>query len=312
MKTCNKLITLLLVLTLAAILFSGCELHISFGIGSYVTGESYSNAEAYQTGAFTYEADEVKSIEIYWRSGEVELIESDEAELSARESGGELPEEAAMHYLLEDGTLRIRFCKSGAKLQVHSNDKRLIIEVPKGIDLSVHTTSAPVKADALHQSSILISAHSGRTELGSAEAESIDLSSSSGSIRAESISAQTLKCSASSGSIRADSISAQTLKCSTSSGSVQIDALAAERANVGTSSGSVDLTFTAAVQADIRTSSGRTSLRLPEGGAEIAYSASSGTLHAAGNFEQNGDLYVFGRGESRITVKSSSGSLVIR
>lgn len=293
MKTCNKLITLLLVLTLAAILFSGCELHISFGIGSYVTGESYSNAEAYQTGAFTYEADEVKSIEIYWRSGEVELIESDEAELSARESGGELPEEAAMHYLLEDGTLRIRFCKSGAKLQVHSNNKRLTIEVPKGIDLSVHTTSAPIKADALHQSSILISAHSGRTELGSAEAESIDLSSSSGSIRAESI-------------------SAQTLKCSTSSGSVQIDALAAERADVGTSSGSVDLTFTAAVQADIRTSSGRTSLRLPEGGAEIAYSASSGTLHAAGNFEQNGDLYVFGRGESRITVKSSSGSLVIR
>ena len=293
MKTCNKLITLLLVLTLAAILFSGCELHISFGIGGYVTGESYSNAEAYQTGAFTYEADEVKSIEIYWRSGEVELIESDEAELSARESGGELPEEAAMHYLLEDGTLRIRFCESGAKLQVHSNDKRLTIEIPKGIDLSVHTTSSPIKADALHQNSILISAHSGRTELGSAEAKSIDLSSSSGSIRAESI-------------------SAQTLKCSTSSGSVQINALAAERVDVETSSGSVDLTFTAAVQADIRTSSGRTSLRLPEGGAEIAYSASSGTLHAAGNFEQNGDLYVFGRGESRITVKSSSGSLVIR
>ncbi|MDD5917713.1 MAG: DUF4097 family beta strand repeat-containing protein [bacterium] len=293
MKTCNKLIALLLMLTLAAILFSGCELHISFGIGGYVTGESYSNAEAYQTGAFTYEADEVKSIEIYWRSGEVELIESDEAELSARESGGELPEEAAMHYLLEDGTLRIRFCESGAKLHVHSNDKHLTIEIPKGIDLSVHTTSASVKADALHQNSILISAHSGRTELGSAEAESIDLSSSSGSIRA-------------------DSISAQTLKCSTSSGSVQIDALAAERVDVETSSGSVDLTFTAAVQADIRTSSGRTSLRLPEGGAEIAYSASSGTLHAAENFEQNGELYVFGRGESRITVKSSSGSLVIR
>ena len=293
MKTCNKLITLLLVLTLAAILLSGCELHISFGIGGYVTGESYSNAEAYQTGAFTYEADEVKSIEIYWRSGEVELIESDEAELSARESGGELPEEAAMHYLLEDGTLRIRFCESGAKLQVHSNDKRLTIEIPKGIDLSVHTTSSPIKADALHQNSILISAHSGRTELGSAEAESIDLSSSSGSIRAESI-------------------SAQTLKCSTSSGSVQIDALAAERVDVETSSGSVDLTFTAAVQADIRTSSGRASLRLPEGGAEIAYSASSGTLHAAENFEQKGDLYVFGKGENRITVRSSSGSLVIR
>ena len=50
----------------------------------------------------------------YWRSGEIGIAESDSDELIVRESGGELPKDTAMHYLLEDGTLRIRFCESGA------------------------------------------------------------------------------------------------------------------------------------------------------------------------------------------------------
>ena len=55
----------------------------------------------------------------YWRSDEIGIAESDSAELSVRESGGELPKDTAMHYLLEDGTLRIRFCESGASPEMH-------------------------------------------------------------------------------------------------------------------------------------------------------------------------------------------------
>ena len=258
-----------------------------------IHGRLYPNATSYQTGAFTCRADEVTAVEIYWRSGEVEIVESDEDELSVRESGGELPEETAMHYLLEDGTLRIRFCESGAKIRVNSNDKRLTIEVPKGIDLSIHTTSAPIKADTLEQNSILISAHSGRTELGTVNAGSVDLSSSSGSIRA-------------------DSISTRTLKCNTSSGSVQIDDLETETADLDTSSGAVELALAAVSQLDIHTSSGRTVLHLPEGGAEVAYTASSGKLHTTKPFDRKGDLFVFGTGECKITVNSSSGNLEIQ
>ena len=72
-------------------------------------------------------------------------------------------------------------------------------------------------------------------------------------------------------------------------------------ADFETSSGCVDLVLTAASQMDIRTSSGKTSLRLPEGGAEIAYTAMT--------FERKGDLHGFGNGESKITVDSSSGNL---
>lgn len=293
MKKHIQWMAMLPVLALTAGLLSGCRFSVSLEMGNTMTGDTYPNAEAYQTGAFTYRADEVESVEIYWRSGEVEIVESDNAELSVFESGGELSEDAAMHYLLDGGTLRIRFCQSGAKIQVHSNDKRLTVEVPRGISISVHTTSAPVTADTLEQNSVLISVHSGNTVLGTVEAGSVDLSSSSGSIRADSVSARTLKCSASSGSVR-------------------IGALEADTAEVNTSSGSVDLTLAAAARVDVRTSSGKTTLRLPEGGAEVAYTASSGKLRTELAFERKGDLYVFGAGESSITVASSSGGLEIR
>lgn len=86
-----------------------------------LTGETYPNAEKYQTGAFTYNVADIKAVEVYWRSGEVEITESGDSELQVKESGGELSEDIAMHYLLDDGVLRIRFCKSGAKIQVIEN-----------------------------------------------------------------------------------------------------------------------------------------------------------------------------------------------
>ena len=117
----------------AAALLSGCR-GLSMGTDDRLTGETYPDSEKYQTGAFAYEADKIKAVEVYWRSGEVEIAESDKAKLSVKESGV-LPEETALHYLLEDGVLKIRFCASGAKVRVEGSEKRLQLEVSKGIAL---------------------------------------------------------------------------------------------------------------------------------------------------------------------------------
>lgn len=301
-----------LLLCVVAVLLTGCQVHISVGSKDYLTGESYPDAEKYQTGTFTYLANEIKAVEVYWRSGEVEIIESGNAELSAKESGGELPEDTAMHYLLDDGVLRIRFCKSGAKIQVNAADKHLSLEVPKGIDLSVHMTSALVKADSLDQNNVLIAALSGSTELGTVTADTIDLSSSSGSICADSISAQSLKCSASSGSVDIGVISVETLDCSTSSGDVTMDSVVSETANITTSSGSVELTLAKVPSTEIHTSSGTVSLLLARGGAEVLYTTNSGKLLTDHEYDRNGDLYVFDEGAGNITVETSSGNLKIQ
>ena len=295
-----------------AALLSGCHISQTAEANDKLTGEEYPGKENYRTGSFTYSADEIEAVEVCWRSGRVEIAESDSSKLSVRESGGELPENTAMHYFLDDGVLRIRFCASGERIQVNAADKHLSLELPKGIRLSVHTTSALVKADALEQSDILIATLSGSTELGAVTAKSIDLSSSSGSIQADSVSAQTLRCSASSGSADIGAVSAETFDCSTSSGSVAMDSIVSEAARITTSSGSAELTLAEASAVGIHSSSGRVRLTLPEGGAELAYTSNSGRLLTARPYERRGDLYVFGSGESTLTVETSSGNLEIQ
>ena len=38
--------------------------------------------------AHLHNADEIKAVEVYWRSGEVEITESESPKLSVKESGG--------------------------------------------------------------------------------------------------------------------------------------------------------------------------------------------------------------------------------
>lgn len=274
-------------------LLSGCFASGFMGNGSFQLTESYPDAESYQiSGAFTYRAEDISAVYVYWRAGQVEVVESDDDVLHVRESGENLPEEITMRYLLDDGTLQIRFCASDKPVIGNSDDKYLTLEVPKGIDLSVQTTSATIRADALEQKNLLISAHSGSTKLGTVAAETVNLSSSSGAIHVESITTESLECSASSGSVNIQDVSTET-------------------ASIQTSSGSVALGLTTVSQANIRTSSGKTTLRLPENGAAVSHTASSGKLHTALPYERKGDLYVFGKGESQITVIGSSGNLEI-
>lgn len=85
----SHLISAVLPLCVLAAMLAGCRVNISVGSGSYITGEDYPDARKYKTGAFTYASDAVKAVEVYWRSGEVALIESGASELSVSESGGE-------------------------------------------------------------------------------------------------------------------------------------------------------------------------------------------------------------------------------
>ena len=281
---------LLLFCILVALLLSGCQQ--SAPLGDFLVGESYPDAEKYQTGAFTYDGDSVLLVEVYWRSGSVEIVQRDEGELTVSESGGALDGDVAMHHLLEDGVLRIRFCASGAKVHVQPSEKQLTLAVPKGIDLCIHTTAAPIQAEELTQKNILLSAHSGDMTLGNLDAADINLSSSAGAISAESL-------------------SAQMLTCRTSSGNVRVENLTADTAKVETTSGKLSLGLLSAGNVEILTSSGDVALRLPAGGAALAYSTACGALRSDAAYQRRGDLYVFGDEESGISVATTSGNLSI-
>ena len=302
---------MLIICVFAMIVLPGCRFNISVGDSGYITGEEYPDPDKYKTGAFEYYADEITAVEVYWRCGEVKIVESENAQLSVFESGSELSKDAAMHWFLDDGILRIRFCSSGAKICVSPRDKHLSLEVPKEIGLSVHTTSAKVKADSLEQKSLLISAHSGGTSIGSLAAKEVSLSSSSGFIRVDSITAENFECRASSGDVTIGSISAETIDCLTSSGGVEINSVYTKTLGVKTSSANVKLGLAQLLKGSVVTSSGNVALTLPAGGAKVSYSSAGGRLRTNLFYEQKGDLYVFGDGESELSVETASGNLEI-
>ena len=98
-------LSVFLLCALAVIVLSGCRINISLGGDGFFTGEEYPNAEKYQMGEATYSAEDVTAVEVYWRSGQVEINEREDGQLTAKESGGQLSEDKAMHWLLEDGVL---------------------------------------------------------------------------------------------------------------------------------------------------------------------------------------------------------------
>ena len=279
---------LLLFCILVALLLSGCQQ--SAPLGDFLVGESYPDAEKYQTGAFTYDGDSVLLVEVYWRSGSVEIVQRDEGELTVSESGGALDGDVAMHHLLEDGVLRIRFCASGAKVHVQPSEKQLTLAVPKGIDLCIHTTAAPIQAEELTQKNILLSAYSGDMTLGNLNGADINLSSSAGSISAESLSVQTLECRTSSGDVRMGGVTAGTAKVETTSGKLALDLLSTGNVEIFTSSGDVEL-------------------HLPDCGVALSFSTACGKFHSDAAYQCQGDLYVFGNGKSSISVATTSGNL---
>ena len=286
----NKLILLLCIIT--AMLLSGCHVKISVGTNGYLTGEYYSDAEKYSVGAFTYNSSEIQKVDVYWRCGEVKLVESDKEELCVKESGSKLTEKNAVHYFLSNGVLMIRFCESDAKININENDKRLYLEVPREIDISVHTTSATVEADTLDEKNILIAALSGDIQLGTVAAENINLSNGSGFVYATDV-------------------SAKSLKCNTAAGAVKLNDVSFGIAEITTGDGNIELKLDKASTAVIRTSGGKVGMALPADGAEVSYITNSGKLLTDCVYERKGDLYLFGEGKSNLAIESFNGNLII-
>ena len=77
----KKVMIGLLLCSLVITILSGWRVNISIGTNDTLTSETYPDAEKYQIGSFTYNAAGIKAVEVYWRSGEVEITESDNSEL---------------------------------------------------------------------------------------------------------------------------------------------------------------------------------------------------------------------------------------
>lgn len=290
----NKVNILLSVLIVTAFFVSGCDINgVYLGIGNFVTVEDYENAEEFKTGDVNCDADSVKSVEIYWRSGQVEIQENDEPYVTVTESGKSLKENEQLHYYLKDGLLEIRFAASGEKLDINPKDKYIAVKIPKNLDLTVHSTSADVITDNLEQNSVLLATMSGDIEVDGIMTANMDLSSNSGNISV-------------------DNADTSGFSVNTHSGDVDCNRLQAETIDIKCHTGCVNLENIGEADININTTSGDVTMALPKNGLTVQYDSAGGSLRTDCKYEKIGDLYKFGKGSSNLEMQSKSGDLNIQ
>ena len=121
----------------------------------------YADGDRYCVGNFTYSAAEVQSVEIDWEGGRLEIEQSDAPELSVMEENPSDEEKKLVHYFLENGELKIRYCASGLKGKIDEFYKSLRVEIPAGISLDIENLNADVTLGVLTLDEFSISTKNG-------------------------------------------------------------------------------------------------------------------------------------------------------
>lgn len=114
------------------------------GTDGVFAGHDWDN-EFSESGEYAVSAEGVSSIDIAWIAGEVDITQYDGDVISFRETAlDSIPDYEALRYGVEDGTLYIQYCRSGAN---DLPDKKLTLLLPeelaRGLDgLNVFAVSA--------------------------------------------------------------------------------------------------------------------------------------------------------------------------
>ena len=121
----------------------------------------YADGDRYCVGNFTYSASEVQSVEIDWEDGRIEIEQSVAPELSVMEENPIDEEKKLVHYLLENGVLKIRYCASDLKGKIDEFYKSLRVEIPVGVSLDIENLNADVSLGVLMLDEFSVSTKNG-------------------------------------------------------------------------------------------------------------------------------------------------------
>lgn len=283
-----KIIVALLVSALAIAALASCT-HKNIG-ANLTKGSVYPDADKYTAGSLTYSSEDIRRVEVNWISGSVE-IKQGEGELCVSEVNDSLSEDEQLHWMISDGVLYVQFCKSGHILNSPAK-KELSLEIPRGVEIDIGTTSADVFADVL-------------------EVKKADIGSVSGNVKFGIFSGEELEVGTTSGGLTVDSLECDKLDFGTVSGDAKIGGMSAEKAQFGSTSGKVKLALVKPAEIEIKTVSGDTHLSLGGIGAKIELSGVSADFVTKLGYTKNGNEYLLGGGEVKVKVSSTSGDVYV-
>jgi len=237
----------LILLVLVAILFVGLAGNFdlgrlfNFNLGSY----TYANAELYSVGASSINAADIRSVEIHWVNGGVDIVQSGADYVTFTEDyAGTLEPDEQLRYMVDGGKLIIQYRAplSGVFNWGGSFKKTLTVKLPRGLELSdvtVRCVSAKIDADGVTANVADLKSTSGSVSARSFDCGNITLSSTSGSVSARDCTARlTLTATSTSGSVTVDNSTANEIYAKSISGSVTVNGTS-ETLSAKTTSGRV-------------------------------------------------------------------------
>ena len=302
-KSVRCVCTVMVVLAIALALCS-CK-------ARFFSGNNYADASRYTAGSFSYRASGVKTVRINYVAGDVTVVQSSSGTLSVTETGKKLTEAQSVHWWLDGDTLRIQYCKSGYTGNIP--EKKLVVEIPAGVQLEVSTTSGDIVLDGvMTNSGTSVGATSGNISIGNLRTGLFEAGSTSGNKDIGSLYADEADLGSTSGNTRIGEIQAKNINFGGTSGNLVIDSITCEELDAGCTSANITLAFNRCGRVKIGCTSGNVTItRLPEGGATVDFDHTTGNLKADGYTVKGGKM-VFGNGNCDMDITTTSGDLTIR
>lgn len=265
---------------------------------------SFSNddLDKMSTGSAEFDKNEVKSIDINWTSGTVDIKNSntDKVEISENASYDK-DDDNAMRWSLDDGKLKIYDSKNAFGFHWFSfsmSPKKLTVTLPEGISL-----------------------------------DEFDVSSASADFTAESINADTFDIETASGKITIDSFEGKKAEINTASGTIDLNRVLADDVDIETISG--ECTVTGKIEKlNVSGVSSVLNLTVGKNNSEINAETVSGNVNIKTNCDESGftanyssvsgnfssdfagtnknGKFVYGSGKADYNISTVSGNIEIQ
>lgn len=163
---------------------------ISFGPISFFSYK-YDDLDEYSIGSSSVSCRDIKELEVNWVSGSV-TIKPYDGEMIMFSENNAISEDDKLRYLVKDGKLTIKYCKSNRVLGFVSKNSSKDIEIlipeiyANKIDkIYIDSVSSEVKTEGISVKKFKIDNVSGKIRINKTEAEAIDISTISGACEVE-------------------------------------------------------------------------------------------------------------------------------
>lgn len=257
--------------------------------------------EKFTTGEAEFDKDTIKSLDIDWIAGEVNLVLSNSEKIVISEERSSASEDDKMCWYVDDeGKLSVYASKKSRTFLGLFDDeqvKTLTVTVPKNmkfIDFNISTASADINVESVYANKVTAETASGDIEISKVEAKYVDITNVSGRVEAFCQQAGKIDVETVSGEITVDGIYDELNTESISS-----------KTNISAEADNVTI--------DSESISGEISVALPDNisGFTAEYESVNGKFDCdfAGN---NGDeKFVYGDGMAEINMETVSGNMSI-